>query len=134
MKTTVYTLIFLFSFLSFNIAHGQTDGTLEESIIRATRNANSVELANYFNQRIELILPDKSGVFSKEQAQFLMKEFFDSYKPLSFEIIHQGIRENATFAIGRYHYNNGQFRILFLAKTIENQMLIHQIRIEPQDG
>ncbi|GAO30963.1 hypothetical protein JCM15548_13287 [Geofilum rubicundum JCM 15548] len=80
-----------------------------------------------------MVLPDKSGVFSREQAQFLIKDFFDKHPPTSFQIIHQGERENATFAIGRYNYNQGQYRLLFLTKNNGHETLIHQLRVEKQD-
>lgn len=119
--------------ISIVSGHAQSEGKLPEAITAATRNGDAFELASYFNNKVELVLPSKSGVFSKEQAQFLIKDFFDNYPPVSFQVIHQGIRENATFAIGRYNYNRGQFRILFLTKTTGNQTLIHQLRVEKQD-
>ncbi|HHU58980.1 MAG TPA: DUF4783 domain-containing protein [Bacteroidales bacterium] len=112
---------------------GQNNGSMPDGIANATRSGDAARLAEYFNPRIELVLPGKSGVFSKEQAQFLMKDFFEQYPPASFQFIHQGERENATFAIGRYHYNRGQYRLLFLVKNSNGQTLIHQLRVEKQD-
>ncbi|ASB48507.1 DUF4783 domain-containing protein [Alkalitalea saponilacus] len=115
------------------LMHGQTEGKLQNEIVVATRNGDSGQLSQYFNDRIELVLPGQSGVYSREQARFLVKDFFDSHPPVSFQVIHQGVRENATFAIGRYHFNTGQFRILFLTKRTGDKTLIHQIRVERQD-
>jgi hypothetical protein len=131
LKLLLFTLCCLL--LSVHQTAAQPEGRLPDAITMATRNGDAFELSTYFNSKIELVLPNKSGVFSKEQAQFLIKDFFQSYPPVSFQIIHQGVRENATFAIGRYNYNTGQYRIVFLTKNTGNQTFIHQIRVERQD-
>jgi hypothetical protein len=120
-------------FISFTSGMAQSEGKLSDAISHATRNGDAIALAAYFNSKIELVLPEKSGVFSKEQAQFLIKDFFDNHPPTSFQIIHEGERENATFAIGRYNYNKGQYRLLFLTKNNGNEIRIHQLRVEKQD-
>jgi hypothetical protein len=134
MKKLIQNLTTIIMLLGITIGlAAQTEGKLPDGITQATRSGDAVELASYFNNKIELVLPSKSGVFSKEQAQFLLKDFFENYPPSSFQIIHQGIRENATFAIGRYNHSKGQFRILFLTKNSGTQTLIHQLRVEKQD-
>lgn len=134
MKTLKYFLLAsTYLILSLSSVMAQGEGKLPEAISVATRNGDASGLASYFNTKIEMVLPDKSGVFSKEQAQFLIKDFFDKHQPTSFQIIHQGERENATFAIGRYNYKGGQYRLVFLTKNNGNQPLIHQLRVEKQD-
>jgi len=129
----VSVIIGIFCLTAAWTLQAQSTGTLPNEIIQATRDGDAFKLGEYFNAKIELVLPSNSGVYSKEQAQFMMKNFFSNYPPISFQIIHQGIRENATFAIGKYTHSKGQFRILFLAKTENNKTLIHQLRIELQD-
>jgi hypothetical protein len=129
----VYVILGIFCLSAAWTLQAQSTGTLPNEIIQATRDGDAFDLSKFFNTKIELVLPSNSGVYSKEQAQFMMKQFFSTYPPVSFQIIHQGIRENATFAIGKYTHSKGQFRILFLAKTENDKTLIHQLRIELQD-
>ncbi len=131
MRTTILTLVYLMMMLSFTF--GQSKNSFPQGITAATQQGDATELASYFNNKIELIMPSKSGVFSKEQAQYMMKDFFDNNTPTSFQIIHQGIRDNSSFAIGRYSCSKGQYRLQFLTKNIDNQTLIIQIRIDKQD-
>lgn len=134
MRTNkVLWLSMLVLLVSATTIRAQSEGTLPSEITEATRNGDAIELADYFNSKIELVLPSNSGVFSKQQAQFMVKEFFSSYPPVSFQVIHQGVRENATFAIGKYTHSKGKFRIVFLTKNEGNKALIHQLRIEQQD-
>ncbi len=104
-----------------------------EAIIKATKSTNAIELSKYFNSKIELVLPEKSGVFSSAQAKLVLNDFFKKNPITSFKIIHQGIRENSSFAIGKYQTTSEIYRFYFLTKKKNNQTYIHQLRIEKQD-
>ncbi len=103
-----------------------------EAITKATRLGNADELSKYFNNKIELVLPQKSEVFSNAQAKLVLSDFFKDNPVNSFKIIHQGIRENSSFAIGKYISGNTAYRFYFLTKTKDNKTYIHQLRIEKE--
>ena len=65
---TLFTLLFIVSLNS----HAQ----FPEAIIKATKSTNAIELSKYFNSKIELVLPEKSGVFSSAQAKLVLNDFF----------------------------------------------------------
>ena len=124
----IFTLAF---FLQEN--KSQSNGSFPQEITKATQRGDANSLASFFNDRIELMLPEKSGVFSKEQAQFIMKDFFYDHKPTSFQINHEGVRDNSSYVIGRYVCSKDQFRFYFLTKNVDNKTLIIQIRVDKQD-
>ncbi|SMO80261.1 protein of unknown function [Saccharicrinis carchari] len=104
-----------------------------EAIVKATKNANAEALSEYFNNKIELVLPQKSGVFSDAQAKLVLNEFFKNNPVVNFSIIHQGVRENSSFAIGKYQTSSMAYRFYFLTKKTDNKTYIHQLRIEEQN-
>jgi hypothetical protein len=106
---------------------------LPAEIVEATKAGEADQLSAYFNSSIELILPQKTGIFSKPQAAMVMKDFFKKNKATHFSIIHEGNRQNASFAIGNYTTEKDSFRIYYLTKKVNNQSLIHQLRIEKQN-
>ena len=108
-------------------------GQFPEEIISATKKANAEELSTYFNSKVELVLPQKSGVFSKSQARLVLEDFFTKNPNTQFKIIHQGDREKSSFAIGKYRTTNKVYRFYFLTKTKNKQTYIHQLRIEKED-
>ncbi len=127
--TSLAIIIFILSFGFVNESFSQ----LPDSIIKATQKANAQELSQYFNGKIELVLPQKSGVFSESQAKLVLEDFFKHNPIKSFRIIHQGKRENSAFAIGKYQSTNNVYRFYFLTKNKENKTYIHQLRIEKED-
>jgi hypothetical protein len=132
MKNLKKLLPVLILLLSVTMADAQT-GPLPAEVIKAVKKGDAMAINPYLNSKVELLLPGESGVYSQEQAHFVLKNFFENHKVTSFEVLHHGTRQNATFAIGEYNCSNEQYRIYFLVKTTDNQKLIHQIRIEKQD-
>lgn len=124
-------LLLVFIALSFVVVSAVAQ-SLPYSVLRATQEGDAVGLAESFNSNIELILPSKSGVFSKSQAEYVMADFFKQYPSASFNVIHQGQRESASFTIGKYSSANGTFRFTFLSKNSGGTTLIHQLRIEKE--
>lgn len=105
---------------------------IPEQILLSLKNGDSKSLAEYFNQNVELVVLDNDNVYSKAQAQQIVGKFFSNNTPESFNVIHQGGKENAKYVIGNLKTNNGSFRIYFLLKTNNDTNYIHQLRIEKQ--
>ena len=122
-----------FTFLSLFLIQEIKSQSLPKEIVSATQKGNASELSKFFNDKVELTLPSKSGVFSKEQAQFIIGDFFSSYRPVSFQINHEGTRDNSSYAIGSYVSSKEKFRFYFLTKNIDNKIVIIQIRIDKED-
>jgi len=110
----------------------QTEG-IPEKIILSVRAGNAGELARYFYSNIELVILEKEDVYSKTQAEHILRKFFTDHHPTSFEIIFEGGKETPRYAIGSLTTSNGDFRVYFLIKDQDGSPLIHQLRIEQED-
>lgn len=136
MKTLKQLLPFFVFLLVFGLSHAQNEKKepLPTKVVEAVKQGDISKLSPFLNDKIEMVLPGEAGIFSKEQAHFILRNFFNDNKVTSFRILHHGTRQNATFAIGEYKCTNEQFRMYFLVKTTEDgKSLIHQIRIEKQE-
>lgn len=79
---------------------------------------------------VELNIEGKTGTYTKEQATFVLKEFFDKYPPADFQYIHQGASEDGTqYAIGRYSYDTGSFRVFMLVKKVNSDYKVKLLNI-----
>ncbi len=132
MKSLKIILPVLIFFFSMSVLQAQT-GPLPAEVVKAVKTGDAEALKPYLNAKVELLLPGKSGVYSQEQAHFILKDFFENNQVISFEVLHYGSRQSATFAIGEYKCAGERFRMYFLIKSNNNKRLIHQIRIEQQD-
>jgi len=124
IKKTLFTV--LFSGLMIFQLYCQ----VPNAISLALKNGNSYELSNHFNSEIELIVLDIENVYSKSQAQIILKDFFKEHHVENFIIKHQGDKENMHYVIGDLVTTGKTYRISFILKNNNNQLLIHQLRIE----
>jgi hypothetical protein len=115
-------------------AAGQEQSNIPEGISIAIKAGNASELSRYMNATIELLLLDKEDFYKKNVAETILKDFFSEYHTKDFTIRHQGAKNDAQYAIGNLKTEKGDFRVYFLLKKVNQELLIHQIRIEADNG
>ena len=129
VKKIVFPFIFILGLLLVStVAKSQIE--IPNDIIKSLERGNAKLLSDYFNDNVELVVLDNDNVYSKAQAKQIVKNFFDSFVPESFTIIHRGGKEGSKYVIGNLKTNNGNFRIYFLLKKEKGKDYIHQLRIE----
>jgi hypothetical protein len=112
----------------------QDQAKIPAGISIAFKAGNASELSKYINSTVELLLLDKEDFYKKNVAETILRDFFAEYKIKDFVIRHQGGSNDAQYAIGNLKTEKGDFRVYFLLKKVDQELLIHQIRIEPDDG
>jgi hypothetical protein len=100
----------------------------------AIKAGNAAELSKFMNSTVELLLLDKEDFYTKSAAETILRDFFTEYQTKDFIIRHQGAKNDAQYAIGNLKTIKGDFRVYFLLKKVDQELLIHQIRIEPDNG
>jgi hypothetical protein len=114
--------------------NAQDQANIPGGISIAIKAGNASELAKYMNQTVELLLLEKEDFYKKSVAETILRDFFNEYKTKDFVIRHQGAKNDAQYAIGNLKTEKGDFRVYFLLKKVDQELLIHQIRIEPDNG
>jgi hypothetical protein len=108
--------------------------SIPSAIAIAFKAGNAAELSKYLNSTVELQLLNKEDFYKKAAAETILKDFFASHQPRDFIIRHQGARNDAQYAIGNLKTEKGEFRVYFLLKKVDKDLLIHLIRIENENG
>ena len=126
MRTSLFML--LFAFLSINVV-AQTD--VADKVVSHIKTGNAKELSKHFPANIDLVVEELDDVYSKTQAELILKKFFDENPPESFEIIHSGKSSLGTeYRIGNLKTKNGIFRVTFYMKEEGDIFVVHQLQIE----
>ncbi len=133
MRSAIIIPVILISF-SCCAATLQEQANIPGGISIAFKAGNASELAKYMNSTIELLLLDKEDFYKKNAAEAILKDFFAEYQTKDFTILHQGAKNDAQYAIGNLKTDKGDFRVYFLLKKVGQELLIHQIRIESDNG
>jgi len=129
--TVISVLILVISPLASSV---QEQAKIPAEISVAFKAGNAAELSKYLNPTVELLLLEKEDFYKKNVAETILKDFFKNYQTKDFIIRHQGAKNDAQYAIGNLKTEKGDFRVYFLLKKVDQELLIHTIRIEPDNG
>jgi hypothetical protein len=115
-------------------AKATASGEIPQAIFDALKAGNSIQLSRYFNTSIELAIPEKEDIYSSQQAELIIKDFFSKHVPSNFTVLHKGGKDGSQYAIGNLTTSNGNFRVTLLIKIRDNKPYIHQLRFEQENG
>ena len=127
----LFTTLFLGAMLvlsSFTMQSGSID-----DVIGALRSGNSSELSRYFDEKVDLTLPDKADSYSKAQAQLIVKDFFGNNGVRGFDLKHKGDSPGGHFCIGTLQTSAGNFRTNVFMKIKNGKEVVKEIRFQPND-
>jgi hypothetical protein len=127
-------IAFAFALMSILSLKAQDQIKIPNGISMAFKAGNAAELSKFFNATVELSLLDKEDFYKKNVAETILKDFFTEYKTKDFIISHQGGANDQKYAIGNLKTEKGDFRVYFLLKKVDQELLIHKITIDPDNG
>jgi hypothetical protein len=130
MRFVISTAVVFFAFVTLTSIN-QDQTKIPAGISIAIKSGNAAELSKYMNSTVELLLLEKEDFYKKAVAETILKDFFNEYHAKEFVIRHQGARNDAQYAIGNLETEKGSFRVYILLKKVDQELLIHIIRIEP---
>lgn len=103
-----------------------------EEIGKAIRSGNAKSLSVYFAANVDLTILDKEGMYSKQQAELVVQDFFNKHKPNGYTLKHKSTQPGgAQYCIGSLTTTGGEtFQVYYLLKNIGGAQLIQQFNIE----
>jgi hypothetical protein len=129
MRTIKLFFISLLVFTASTYTAAQTN-EISSEIIAALDEGNASEINANLGPNVELVIGNKNDVFSKQQASGIINDFFRTNKVNSFQVLHKGNKDAASFAIGTLKTSGGNFRVYVLTRKQGASPLIQQLRIE----
>ncbi len=101
-----------------------------EDIVTALKNGNANQVASYFDNTVEITLPQKSNTYSKSQAEMIIRDFFSNNAIRSFNVIHKGENAGSQYCIGTLITKSAQFRTTVFMKQKGDRQTLQEIRFE----
>lgn len=123
MKKLLLSLVIFVSVCSF-VSYSFTE------VVKAIRSGNSAEVSKYFDNTVEITLPEKSNSYSKSQAELVLRDFFATNGVKDFEVLHKSDTPGSQYCIGNLQTNNGTFRTTIFMKEKGDKELVQELRFE----
>lgn len=101
-----------------------------DDVVSALNKGDAATMAKFFDNNVEISILGKTGTYSTKQAESMLKGFFDNNSVDSFEILHKGENNGATYCTGKLKTKNGVYRTTIFMKTKGDKNVIQTLRFE----
>ena len=102
-------------------------------IAKYLSSGDAEKLSAWFSDNLEVTIFSDSNDSSRNQALQIMKSFFRSYTPRSFEITHKAGRSNMKYALGTLNAGGERFIVTIFVSYNESSYKIQHLKIERVD-
>lgn len=127
MNSIVLNIFFVFVFLFGS-------PSISNDLSNAIKSGNSQKVASFFGKSVDLSIPNNEGVYSKMQAQLILKTFFLKNKPTDFKVLHNGnSKNNSHYCIGNLNTASKKFRVYILYTEKESVPTVLEFKIESDE-
>ena len=99
-------------------------------IAKYLASGDAEKLSAWFSDNLEVTIFSNSNDSSRNQARQIMKSFFRSYTPRSFEITHKAGRSNKKYALGTLNAGGEMFVVTIFVNYTETDYRIQHLKIE----
>jgi Domain of unknown function (DUF4783) len=103
-----------------------------EEVITAMKAGSAADIARFFDNTVEINMPDKSNSYSKSQAELILRDFFSTNVVKSFTVNHKGENSGSQFCIGTLVTKSGTYRTTVFMKLKGDKQLLQTITFEKQ--
>lgn len=104
-----------------------------DDVLAAMKTSNAKAVSTYFNTNIELTVPGSEGVYSKQQAEIILRSFFNQFPPTNITIQHKGSSgQSAQYVIAIYESAKSKYRAYIFMKDSGSGFKIHELRLEKE--
>jgi Domain of unknown function (DUF4783) len=101
-----------------------------DDVIASMKAGNATEIARFFDNTVEINMPDKSGSYSKSQAELVLKDFFSTNTVKGFALEHKGENSGSQYCIGTLTTKAGVYRTKVFMKLKGDKQVLQTITFE----
>ena len=87
-------------------------------------------LSAWFADNLEISIMSSTNDSSRSQAKQILKSFFASHTPRSFEINHTASRSNSKYALGYLNAGGELFEVTIFVSKVKDRYTIQQLKID----
>lgn len=131
MRTYLKHTILLYSLLvAFQLAaQEEKDDDIIVQVEAALKASSSKELTKFLHEKVEIKLEGERKEYSVNQAEVILKQFFQQYPATGFEFIHNGNNSSGgiVYAIGTYSSDGGDHRVVIRARTFDEITKVYRL-------
>lgn len=131
MRILKFGLAAAVAFLScFNLKAQTGDYDVFVPIAKYLSQGNTEAISAWYADNLDITVLSNGGNASRNQAKQILKTFFESYTPRSFEVRYTAGRANMKYALGTLNAGGENFLVTIFVSSKGDTYTIQQIKIE----
>ena len=132
MKTALLSITFI---LALFTARAQSSRSPMEDMVNAIRTDRVVDMVKYFDNFVPITINNNQQIYSHNQAQVVLQDFFDKNSARDFVIMDNGSPDNTSkFLIGSFTEPNGtKYSVYILMKTKTGDYMLQELRLNKEN-
>lgn len=104
-----------------------------DNVLVALKSGNASQLSKYFDDRVDISLPDNADNYSRTQAEMIMRDFFHKNSVRSFELRYKSENAETNYCIGTLQTNGGKYRTTLFMKQKGDKQYLQDLRFQKLD-
>ena len=104
-----------------------------DAVVVALNAGNAAQLSKYFDNRIDIGLPEKSDNYSRTQAEMIIREFFSNNGVRTFEIKYKSEKAGTNYCVGTLKTKSGDYRTTLFMKQKGDKQYLQDISFQRVD-
>jgi hypothetical protein len=125
-------LLVKFTLLLFTV-HAQSSVSPLEDMVNAIKNNRVSDMVKYFDSYVPITINYTQSMYSHNQAEIVLKDFFDKNVPKNFNVLENGAPDNTSkFLIGNFDSQTETYNVYILMKLKNNVYLVQELRLNKQ--
>jgi hypothetical protein len=132
LKNVVLLVSFTFGFLVVKAQNSSNTNPMED-MVNAIRNNRVSDMVKYFDNIVPVTLNNNQSVYSHNQAEVVLRDFFDKNIPKDFTIMDNGSpTKTSKFLIGTFTAAQAKYNVYILMKMKDGMYLLQEIRLNKE--
>jgi len=125
---TILLLFLSFTLLGFSVNTSPENAF--SSLERAFKEGDSKKIVSHIDDKLLLEINRLESVYSKSQAELILKDFFDKNKPKDFAVKSKSLTKGNYALLGTLNTeNNKRFRVSIKLRELGNYFVLDKISI-----
>jgi hypothetical protein len=105
-----------------------------EDVVNAIRNSRIEDMSRYFDNVVPVTLNNSQAIYSRNQAEAILKDFLEKNPPRDFTVMDNGSPNSSSkFMIGSMLSTTGvRYNVYILMKLKDNNYVLQEIRFNKE--
>src|SRR5690606_20162926 len=110
--------------------HANSNDVIDD-IASCIKSANTKELSKYFSSSVTMTLLNDEGIYSRVQAEIILRDFFSKNPPTNVKVAHRlDSNPNFRYVVLNLETSKDAFRVSYKLTNNDNTFQVTEFRIE----